>query len=85
MKDVKKSTIIGEIRQINIEDKESIINKNSKMADKALRVLAVAYRDVDRLPSNIDTENIEKSLIFVRITWNDRSTERGCKRSNKNL
>ena len=49
-------------------DKENILNKNSNMADKALRVLAIAYSDVDRLPSNIDTENIEKNLTFVRIS-----------------
>lgn len=65
---MKEYIIIGEIRQINMIDKENILNKNSNMADKALRVLAIAYSDVDRLPSNIDTENIEKNLTFVRIS-----------------
>ena len=49
-------------------DKENILNKNSNMANKALRVLGIAYSDVDKIQSNIDTEHIEKNLIFVRIS-----------------
>lgn len=49
-----------------MSDKENILNKNSQMADKALRVLAVAYSDVSTLPQNINAENIEKDLTFVR-------------------
>ncbi len=37
------------------------------MADKALRVLAVCYLDVERLPKQIETETIEQNLTFVRI------------------
>ncbi len=55
------------------------------MADKALRVLAVAYLDVENLPKKIDTENIEKGLIFVRNSRNDGSTKRRSKECNKNL
>ena len=44
-----------------------IKNKNNKMAEKALRVLAVAYLDVDILPSQIDSETIEKGLIFIGL------------------
>ena len=37
------------------------------MAQKALRVIAVAYKDVDTLPSKIDSQNIENNLIFVGL------------------
>ena len=35
--------------------KEKIARENEKMANKALRVIAVAYKDVDRLPSKIES------------------------------
>lgn len=41
------------------------------MADKALRVLAVAYLDVDKIAGNLDTLNLENHLIFVRTSRND--------------
>lgn len=56
----------GDIKSITDLDKEKILKENSKMADMALRVLAVAYLDVENLPREINTENIEKDLIFVR-------------------
>lgn len=37
---------------------------NTQMAAKALRVLAVAYKDVDVLPSKINPDTLEHSLIF---------------------
>lgn len=44
-----------------------IVKYNEKMANEALRVLAVAYLDVNELPSNIDSKNIEKDLVFVGL------------------
>ena len=47
---------------------ESKINEcNMKMANKALRVIGVAYADVDVLPTKIDTDTIENNLIFVGL------------------
>lgn len=60
-----------------------ILDKNAKMADKALRVLAVTYLDIERLPSRIETDTIEQNLIFVGLVRNDRSSKRWCKKSNK--
>ncbi len=37
------------------------------MANNALRVLALAYKDVDTLPNKIDTNTIEKELTFVGL------------------
>ena len=39
----------------------------SQMAKKALRVIAVAYKDVPVLPSKIDSKTIEKDLNFVGL------------------
>ena len=51
--------------------KQQIQKHNLMMAEKALRVIAVSYKDIDKLPSKIDTENIENNLSFVRFDWND--------------
>ena len=49
----------------------SIINliekQNEKMAQKALRVIAVSYKDVDSLPSKIESSYIENDLVFVGL------------------
>ena len=45
----------------------SIENQNNKMAEKALRVIAVSYKDVDKLPENINSESVENDLIFVGL------------------
>ncbi|HAC74277.1 MAG TPA: ATPase, partial [Porphyromonadaceae bacterium] len=36
-----------------------------RMAKSALRVLSVAYRDIDRLPDRVDAETIERNLVFI--------------------
>ncbi len=57
----------------NIEGKSTILQKhniqqqNLQMAKKALRVIAVAYKDIDYLPSKIVSANIENELIFVGL------------------
>lgn len=44
-----------------------IQSDNKQMAQNALRVIAVAYKDVDSLPSKIDSSSIENNLIFVGL------------------
>lgn len=56
----------------NVHDMNStflskIKNKNEKMAEKALRVLGVAYLDIDIMPKEISTDFLEKGLIFVGL------------------
>ncbi len=48
----------------SIENKIKYINE--QMANDALRVLAVSYKDIDELPQKID-ENIENNLVFVGL------------------
>lgn len=57
--------------QYNIKIKSlenlKIQSDNRQMAQKALRVIAVAYKDLDTLPSKIDSQNIENNLTFVGL------------------
>ncbi len=43
--------------------RRELLSKNEKMASDALRVLAVAYRDTDKIPST--AEDAERGLIFT--------------------
>lgn len=58
-------------RQYNIRvqtlETSKIQSDNRQMAQKALRVIAVAYKDIDVLPSKIDSLNIENNLTFVGL------------------
>ncbi len=53
--------------KITTNEKLKVQNENSKMAKKALRVIAVAYKDVDYVPSNIESKDIENNLNFVGL------------------
>jgi len=48
-------------------DKQKVGQYNANMADRALRVLAVAYKDIEHLPQKIDTSTIEQNLTFVGL------------------
>ena len=51
---------------ININE-EKIQEDNLKMANKALRVIAVGYKDIKNLPAEINTNTIENNLNFVGL------------------
>ncbi len=53
------------VRNITGDDIHRIFEKNEEMASKALRVLAIAYKYMDELPSDISAASIEESLTFV--------------------
>src|SRR5699024_2767261 len=57
----------GEVREITKEDKEHILNSNKELARQALRVLAGAYKIIDEVPSETNTETIENNLIFTGL------------------
>ena len=48
-------------------NKSKVQNDNLNMASKALRVIAVAYKDINVLPSKICTDTIENDLQFVGL------------------
>ena len=50
----------------NLEEyKETIDRNNEAMAQEALRVLAMAYKEIDHIPTKEEMKNIENELIFV--------------------
>ncbi len=57
----------GKIKIIDNTAKEKIKFYNYQMGEEALRVLAVAYKDINSLPSKINDSEIEKGLIFVGL------------------
>ena len=48
-------------------DVDKIMEANNLMADKALRVLAVAIRKWDKMPETIDFDTVENHLTFVGL------------------
>ena len=48
--------------------KADILADNKRMADKALRVLAVGLKKYDSAPADFDPETLENDLVFVGLT-----------------
>ncbi len=57
----------GTIEAIAEADIQNIMENNGKMAEQALRVLAVAFKPVDRIPHHPSPEETEKDLIFAGL------------------
>lgn len=49
------------------EIEELIKLQNQEMAQRALRVIAVAYKDVDTMPNLNSAENVENNLVFCGL------------------
>ena len=60
-----KYIINGEIKEDLEIFKEEIKKVNDQMASSALRVLAMAYKELDHEPTNEEMKNMEKDLIYV--------------------
>ncbi len=57
----------GQIRPLQDDDRLKIIEANKTMASNALRVLAIASKDIAILPSSLLPEETEKDLIFIGL------------------
>jgi len=57
--------INGNIRPIEPDDKSQILHANETMAGSALRVLAMAYKDLSEAPRNVHIGDLETGLIFI--------------------
>ena len=55
----------GEIKTDIENYKEVIYNRNEDMAKDALRVLAMAYKEIDHVPTEQEMKIIENNLIFI--------------------
>ncbi|MBP3307937.1 MAG: cation-translocating P-type ATPase [Clostridia bacterium] len=57
----------GETVALTDDIRADILANNKAMADKALRVLAAAKRDLDELPAEYTSECVERELCFVGL------------------
>ena len=57
----------GEVLPMTDEMRAYILSENKRMADKALRVLAGAYRDFDEKPVDCSAEALENDLIYLGL------------------
>ena len=64
----KTALIDGRIVPMDDEFRAKIAADNKRMADKALRVLAVALRNYDSVPASFEPEALESDLVFVGLT-----------------
>lgn len=55
----------GNIFDLSFSKRNSLKKRNEDLANRALRIIAVAYIDLDILPKNLDDNFIENNLIFV--------------------
>ena len=56
----------GSVRPITEEDKKTILATNKSLAKQALRVLMMAYKYEDQIPT-LETEIVENNLIFAGL------------------
>lgn len=57
----------GKKKELSDEMKREILRKNEKMANQALRVLAMAYRELPNTMSKYDDETVERELVFIGL------------------
>ena len=57
----------GEVRDLSDSDKEEWQQKNDKMAEDGLRVLAFAYQEIDSLPEGEEAEDFLRDLTLVGL------------------
>ena len=58
----------GKVRAMTDADRAEILRQNKEMADKALRVLLAAYRELTMLPDHISPAALEHDLIYIGMT-----------------
>lgn len=58
----------GDVFPLTEEIKQTIFTENKRMADRALRVLAAAYKPHDSVPSSFEPEALENNMIFTGLT-----------------
>lgn len=57
----------GKVKILTSKQERAINDANKNMASRALRVLAVAIKDIDELPEVMSAEAIEGDLIFIGL------------------
>ncbi len=57
----------GKVVPLNGNHRENISKANGSLADRAMRILAVAYREFDDVPANIEASVVERELTFLGL------------------
>ena len=68
LKKCTSALVDGKIVPFTEEIKAAILADNKRMADKALRVLAVAYRNYESAPADYSPAALENELTFIGLT-----------------
>ena len=68
LKKCSSALINGEVVPFTDELRATVAAENKRMADKALRVLAVAYKNYGSEPGEYSPEALENDLIFIGLT-----------------
>lgn len=57
-------------KEVELTDdlRKKVLEKNIEMSSKALRVLAFAYKDIEEVPSIMESVCVEKDLVFIGLT-----------------
>ena len=64
-----KIMINGKLEDFTEDKKKEVLEENTKLAKKALRVMAYAFKPYETLENEeLTTENIEKDMVFVGLT-----------------
>lgn len=58
----------GNVEPMTDAHRSAVLAENKRMADKALRVLAAAYRELDSIPEPLNSETLENELVFIGLT-----------------
>lgn len=65
---VSKSILVnGEARSITNTVIENIKEQNNHMGQNALRVLAIANKNIDAIPSEVTANSVESDLVFIGL------------------
>lgn len=67
LKRCTKALIDGKIVELTEEVRNNILTSNKEMADRALRVLAAAKKDLTDEPAVYDSESVECDLCFIGL------------------
>ena len=55
------------VKELTAESRNDILSSNKGMADRALRVLAAAYKDLSNEPAEYSSDAMEQDLIFIGL------------------
>jgi len=58
----------GKVKKFTVEEKKEILKINERMANAALRVLGVAYKDLPAGAFKFEEEECESSLVFLGLS-----------------